>query len=271
MERTLKYQQRLVLPMPYLVFCGVPRDAAVHARVHGWRNEAAQLYAMDYGLRPAAFTVPNTGVPPLTAVTTRIPASLVFMSDGGPVAPGPREPEYIYQYIWTAFAPAVAGTVVPHGKATHAFAMPFTAPGGPEDEAVLRFRWRGNTVKAAWNTGVAGTGIAGPYTIDLSGAGANVLPIIPGTVVIVAPTAAGFATARDWPWPTAVEQQTCLTGRMVGDVSPTVDSVINYETGAVTITFNQNIAVAPNIAANFEHDGTLLPLDIAIDFDANAQ
>jgi len=256
--------------MPYLVFAGIPRDATVNAKVQGWRNEAAQLYALDYGVRPATFNVPLAGTPPLTAVGMRIPAALVFLSNGGPVAPGPREPEYVYQYVWTAFGPVVQGAVVPHGKAEHTFAMPFAAPGGPDDEAVLRFRWRGNTAQAAWDTGVAGTGIAGPYTIDLSGAGANILPIIPGTVVIIAPTAAGTVTARDWPWPTAVEMQGCTTGRMVGEVSPTVDSVINYETGIVTITFNQNIAVAPNISANFEHDGTLLPLDISVDFDGNA-
>jgi len=273
MERVLTDQSRLALPEPYLLFHGIPPQAEVDARVHGWRNAAAQLYEIDYGVRPAAYNVPPGGTPPATAAALRVPQSLALLGQGGPVAPGPREDEYAYQYVWAPFAPAVQGAVVPHGKLRHAFAMPFVPPNDEDDKPVLRFRWRGNVVKAAWDTLVAGTGVAGPYTIDLTGGGANVMPIIPGTVRILAPIAVGpvvTVEARDWPWPTAEERKTCVTGRMIGDVDPNVDSVINYETGQVVITFNQNIVAGPpNITADFEHDGTLLPIDIRVTFDIN--
>jgi len=270
MIRMHNSSKRLSLPAPYVLFHGIPFQSSVMARIHGARNEAAQNYAIDYGLRPTAFDVPPTGTPPATAAEFQTPESIVHLSQGGPVAPGPREDEYIYPYTWTPFAPAVAGAVVPRGVANHNFAMPIVGAGDDVNLAVLRFRWRGDTVKTAWNTTVPGVVSPGPYTLDLSGGGANVLPIIPGTVRIVAPTATGTVVARDWPWPTAVERGLCTTGRMIGEVDPGVDSTINYETGAVVITFDQSIVAAPNILADFEHDGTWLPLDIHIEFNINA-
>lgn len=267
MERVGEAQARLQLPLPFILFAGIPRQADVDVRIHGHRNQNNELYTLDYGDRPANFLVPPAGVAGISALQTRMPQALIYLNVGGPVAPGPRENEYAYQYVWTAFAPAVQGTVVPHGKLHHTFQMPFVATGMGQDVSLLRFRWRGATVQAAWNTGVAGTGIAGPYVLDLSNAGAFTMPIVPGTVQITAPFAAGNCLARDWPWPTAVERQTCTTGRMIGDVDPSVDSTINYETGQVVITFSQNIVVAPNISANFEHDTERQPVDIHLVHD----
>lgn len=275
MERVGGHQTRLALPLPFILFYGIPPNAPVNAKVHGWRNgQTPQRYAFDYGIRPAAFNVPAGAVPPAAAVT-RMPQAIVMLGNA-PTAPGPRSDEYAYQYVWTPFAPAVPGQVVPHGKDEHNFQMPAPNIGpSPDDRAVLRFRWRGINVKTAWDTTVAGTGVAGPYTLDLSLLGANPLPIIPGTVRILAPVAPGppvvYAESRDWPWPTAVERQTLAMGRMIGDVDPTVDSTINYETGQVIITFNQNvIAPTTNILADFEHEGTKDPIDTRIEFVNNA-
>jgi len=270
MDRTGEAQARLQLPLPFILFFGVPRNADVDVRVHGHRNEFSELYTLDYGIRPVAFLVPPTGVAGVSAWQTRMPQALIHLNVGGPVAPGPREDEYAYQYVWTAFAPAVQGTVVPHGKTHHSTQIPVVGTGAGDDLPALRFRWRGATAQTAWNTGVPGTGIAGPYTLDLSNAGAFATPIVPGTVRIVAPWAGGNCIARDWPWPTAVERSTCTTGRLIGDVDPTVDSTINYESGAVVVTFSQNIAVAPNISADFEHDTRRQPVDVNLVYDLHS-
>lgn len=270
MDRTGEAQARLQLPLPFILFYGIPRTADVDVRVHGHRNAANELYAVDYGIRPAAFLVPPTGVAGVSALSTRMPQAIVYLNLGGPVAPAPRENEYAYQYIWTAFAPAVQGTVVPHGKTHHSFQIPLVGTGAGLDLPVLRFRWRGATVQTGWNTGVAGTGIAGPYTLDLSNAGAFAMPIVPGTVRIVAPYAAGNCIARDWPWPSALERSACTTGRLIGDVDPSVDSTINYESGQVVVTFNQNIVVAPNISADFEHDTARQPVDVNLVYDLHS-
>ena len=185
MDRHGEVQARLQLPLPFILFYGIPCQADVDVRIHGYRNQNNELYALDYGDRPAAFLVPPAGVAGISALQTRMPQALIQLNQGGPVAPGPREDEYGYQYVWTAFAPAVQGTVVPLGKLHHTFQMPIVGSGLAQDISILRFRWRGATVQAAWNTGVPGTGIAGPYTLDLSNGGAFAMPIVPGTVQIV--------------------------------------------------------------------------------------
>jgi hypothetical protein len=207
---------------------------------------------------------------PGSFVDLRTPQAIVNYAQGtGPIAPNIHEDEYAYQYPWAPFAPAVQGNVVPHGKATHNMVMPSQNVAGQEDEAILRFRWRG-TPQVGFDTGVPGIGAPGPYTLDLTNAGVFAMPIVPGTVRIVAPIAVGplvTIEAWDWPWPTAEERKTCTTGRMIGDVALGVDSTINYETGQVVITFNQNVVAGPpNILADFEHDGTTLPIDIRVTY-----
>jgi len=271
MERIGENIVRLQMPEPFVLFHGIPPNSAVHVRVHGWMNRNAELYELDWGLRPPAFRVPAGGVPP-AAVDLRIPQALVFLGQGGPAAPGPREDEYAYQYVWAPFAPAVQGAVVPHGKSAEAFVMPApnTSP-DPQDLPVLRFRWRGANVVALVNA-IAGAGNPGPYAIDLTAVAGGGVPVVPGTVRIVAPDGAGgFWEARDWPWPTAREAMTHTTGRLIGDVEPSVDSTIDYATGQVVITFPGNVpAPPPQIQAAFEWAYGAEPMDVRVEYDVNA-
>jgi hypothetical protein len=269
MDRNHEAQVRLSLPDPFILFYGVPPDAEVNARVHGWLNQAAQDYELDYGLRPPTFRVPPTGTPP-GAVDTRIPQALVFLGQGGPGVGGPREKQYAYQYVWTPFGVPVQGSVVPHGKLEHNLIMPFTSPGAPDDVAVLRFRWRG-VVAAAAVVG-DGDGTVGPFTLDMSSVGAQLPKIIPGTVVITAPklVGPGNCVARDWPWPSAEMRKETRRGRLIGDVDAQFDSYIDYEAMTAVVKFSAAIvAAAGNIAADMEHTGTWLPIDIRVTFDLN--
>lgn len=274
MDRIGQQQVRLQLPYPYVLLYGLAPRTTVQARVHGWINQAAAQYAFDYGVRPAAYNVPPGAAPP-AAVSWRNPAQIVIYAQGtGPVAPAVHSDEYGYQYDWTPFAPAVQGNVVPHGKAEENFAMPDIPVGPPkgvqtpDDIAVLRFRWRG-TANAAVAVFVAPGGSPGPFTLDLTNGGVIATPIVPGTVYIQAPIA-GPATiyARDLPWPTAQEAITCRTGRIIGDVDPGVDSVIDYYTGQAVVTFNQNI-VAGNILSDHESAWAPEPMDIRAQWDVN--
>ena len=176
-----------------------------------------------------------------------------------------REDEFVYPYAWSAFAPASQGSTVPRGKEERAVVMVPTNVGvDPRDLRVLRFRWRG-TVVAAAAVG-DGNGTPGPFTLALGG------PIVPGTVKITAPlVAGGSAIAQDWPWPRGDQQAECRYGRMIGDVDPTLDSTIDYQTGAVVVTFDGPIVNAlANIIGDYETDFVHVPLDIFVSWDADS-
>jgi hypothetical protein len=92
-------------------------------------------------------------------------------------------------------------------------------------------------------------------------------------VKITAPrVAGGNSIARDLPWPKGEQWKDLRYGRMIGDVDGGVDSVIDYQTGIITITFDQAIVNAVgNIAADFEDDYEPQPLDIELSWSALMQ
>jgi hypothetical protein len=178
-----------------------------------------------------------------------------------------RELQYIYPYGWAAFAPAIQGEVVPRGF--EEFSLQMLPLNVTRDLAsVLRFRYRGTP-----NVGVAvgnGDGTPGPFTLTTLG-----LSVVPGTVRIQAQTGAAPATyvyAQDLPWPRGEQWADLRYGRMIGDVAPGVDSIIDYQTGIITITFDTNTLAGPgNILADFEDDYEPQPLDIELSWSALMQ
>jgi len=265
MDRVAEFQARLSLPDPFLLFYGIPPRAAVNGKVHGHLARATEMFAFDVGARPAAFNVPPGVSPP--AVPLRIPQAKVIYATGGPVLPGPtRDDEYAYQYVWAAFGPPITGQVVPLGKAEVNMVMPANNLSPlPDELRVLRFRWRGTAIVGGLVG--TGTGVVGPYTLTLAAG----VPIVPGTVVVTAPRViGGNCVARDWPWPKGNQRIDCIQGRMIGDVDPGLDSLINYETGIITIMFNSAIVNAVNnITANYEHTYTKQPMDVRISYITN--
>jgi hypothetical protein len=277
MDRIGEHQGRLQLPKPYILIVGIPALSPVQARLHGWELQTAESYAMDFGERPVLYNVPAGATPP-AAAQMRMPGATVFYWTGNPPGGGLHEDEYLYPYNWQAFAPAIGGTLQPKGKREETFSMP-DLPASPaarpdrtfDDLAVLRIRWQGANAVALANA-IAGAASPGPYTINLAGMLGGGVPIVPGTVRIVAPDGGGgFWTVRDLPWPSAVEARQCVTGRMIGDVDPNVDSTINYETGVAVITFPGNVPVPPpQIQAEYEWGYDKQPIDYRVNFDVNA-
>jgi hypothetical protein len=192
---------------------------------------------------------------------------IVWDAQGSPTVgpPAIRELQYIYPYTWTPFGVAVQGEVVPRGFEEFSLQMvPLNVD--PDTLSVLRFRYRG-TVNAAVASG-DGDGSQGPFTLTpLS------TSVVPGTVVITAPrVVGGNSVARDLPWPKGEWREGLRYGRMIGDVDPAVDSIIDYQTGDITISFDQNIAVGVgNILADFEDDYVPQPLDIELSWSALMQ
>jgi len=268
MDSRIERRARLTKPSPYLLF-HPPANARVSAVVHNPADPphiawATGLWELDYGLRPT-FSVQG--------VQQRQGNAIALDAQGSPTVgpPAVRESEFAYPYAWAPFVPAVQGSTVPRGK-EEAAAVMVPQDVGPDvrDLRILRFRWRG-TVAAAVVVG-SGDGTVGPFTLDLTNGGLLGMPIVPGTVVITAPlVAGGNAVAGDWPWPRGEWQPECRYGRMIGDVDPSVDSIIDYETGQITITFSGPIVNAVgNIVGDYEHDYEHVPLDIFVSWDADS-
>jgi len=266
MDNRMERRARLQLPAPYLLFYP-PANARVEAHVHNpagqvpvpnvaWQNG---LWELDYGV-PPAFTVQG--------VAQKQAGSIVIDGQGTPkIAPDGREDEYLHQYAWAAFAPALQGDTVPRGK-EDAIAAMLPVNVDPDNLSVLRFRWRGTVA-----VGVAdnGTGVAGPYTFDIPALLGGPIGggIVPGTVKIGGP---GGETLLDVPWFRGENKPRCVVGKIGGDIDPAVDSTINYETGEIVATFNAVIPVGVgNISLDFEYDWVPTPLDIHVAWDSLSQ